>query len=63
MHTVLIFLDLVTRDLEALDVQHYGTTKNLTKKELDALLTLEKNKELTIKASDKGGSTVVLNSD
>lgn len=55
-----VFLELVIKELKELAVPKHGTTHNITRGELEALINLEKNKQLTFKPSDKGGNIVVM---
>lgn len=53
-----VFTRLVTEELKLLETSN--NRPNLTRAEFQALKSLETNKSLVIKASDKGGNTVVM---
>ncbi|XP_075199561.1 uncharacterized protein LOC142302391 [Anomaloglossus baeobatrachus] len=59
VNSIDIFCNLVTRDLESL-VSKHSKKFNLTKPEMDSLIELERDDDIVIKESDKGGNVVLM---
>lgn len=55
-----IFMDLVLRDLTKLKIHH---SPNCTPSEFEAIRSLERDSNIIIKSSDKGGNTVLMDRD
>ncbi|KAM4034381.1 alpha-2-macroglobulin-like protein 1 [Anomaloglossus baeobatrachus] len=55
-----IFAKLVSAEISKINPRRGGSETNLGSLEREALLSLEKNRNIVIKPSDKGGNTVIL---
>lgn len=56
-----VFLKLVSRDIQALKIK--SPSDNLTPGERKALTDLTNQMEITVKPSDKGGNTVIMDNE